>query len=151
MRQDELESAIARYSRAEPRAGIEARVMARVRITPPKRRWRPIAVVLALGCMAASLFVLTMPAPTKPAIVAPSFPVAAALYVPIRTLQGKRAHRKLSRPKQFPTPVPLTASERAMLEFFDTAPEVVRNSFLHGPELEVQEIVIKPLQTESRP
>jgi hypothetical protein len=108
---DLLKEALASYAGREPRAGIEARVLRRVRAPGLARRSGWALVLLAAACV-----IVTMMIPREetmdiavPALVAPTPVVVKA--------EGPRA---IERPDRFPSPAPLTREERMLLVLADS-------------------------------
>jgi hypothetical protein len=149
-----IDGALATYSNAEPLAGLEQRVLDRVRIAEAsrRRRWR-WAAILATPVVAASLLVIFAPKP-KPApgpvavVATPPAPAppAVATSTPVQT-----AARRIVKPRRrapapelpkrnlFPTPSAPTVEERLLVELARSSPELL----LARP---VDEIEIKPIQ-----
>lgn len=123
---DLLDSALASYGAAEPRPGLERRVLNTVLAAPkPFRfpRW-----IYAIPVLAPVLFLLIdrkeSPRPTPPAtatqtVTTPEIKRAA-------DTPARRKHiraRSAPRPNAFPSPSPLTREERAALQLLARAPE----------------------------
>jgi len=151
---DELDNVIdhvlATYSNAEPLAGLEQRVLDRVRIAQGarRRRWR-WALMFAVPAVAATLLVIFAPKPkSQPvplAVVAtPPAPVRLPAAVPPAPRRIARPRRpaiapELAKRQFFPTPSPLTEEERLLVQLARFSPELL----LARP---VDEIEIKPIQ-----
>lgn len=182
-----LDSALARERAAEPRPGLEARLLERVRATAGKeitaaktrKLWiaaaATAAVFMALAVIrvanrahspavessqAANVIPSTSPehkltanSGTTPKVVG-----AAPVLEPTRSAhrENKPSPRakELSRqveahhwPSQFPTPAPLTAEEKALVQYVrETPPKVLAEPILKA-ELTIQPVEIKPLET----
>ncbi|HXM42187.1 MAG TPA: hypothetical protein VN924_13115 [Bryobacteraceae bacterium] len=151
MRNDELDraldEALARYSSAEPLAGLEQRVLNRVRAERPGRRigrwaW---AVALAAGMIATAVFWVGQafrPVPQQ-ILTRATPPVQTTAPPPVL---GKR-HRQARRP------VPLTSEERALLALATRAPGQAREALLELPvrstePIRIEEIKIEPLRSD---
>ncbi|HZT72419.1 MAG TPA: hypothetical protein VE996_02085 [Terriglobales bacterium] len=134
---------------AEPPAGFEARLLARLAAVPARRpgaAWLP--ALAACGALALAFAVAWRARPPRPAVGAraaarvftvraapPRLRYAAALPAPRRAgrrllaTRLRRARRALALraaarrfPAQFPTPTPPSPSELALLRFLRTAP-----------------------------
>lgn len=130
MKRDELDDllnrALASYSTAEPRLGLERRVLNSVLTAPkPSRfpRW-----VIAIPVLASVLFLLIdrkeSPRPARPPITARQMvtpEIVRAAETPARRRQVRM--RSAQKPAAFPTPSPLTTEERALLQLVARAPE----------------------------
>lgn len=163
---DELDLAIDRalsaYSEAEPLAGLEGRVLHRVRVANVRRR-RTMWVGLAAAAVAAGLLVTVlvqprpMPVVTEVARVAPapSVPKPGAQTHTARPRVSKRhvAHvRRLPKQETFPAAAPLTQDERALLAFAARHAAEVTSAFREidrsGEPLDIAPIEIPPLSTD---
>lgn len=150
-----IDRALARYSAAEPLAGLEQRVLDRVRLAESgrRRRWR-WALVLAVPALAASLLVVLAPKPKPPIAVAkieaPPAPVIVlpAPPAPRRVAKTRRAAPKPELPKRnlFPTLSPLTGEERLLVQLAQANPQLL----LAKPvgEIEIKPIEIAPLKID---
>lgn len=168
-----IQSALEDY--AEPRAGLELRMHARVFgqvVRPSRRRW-----VWAISASAiAALMVLSYPVlktrnlkPGQMAFMAATPSVAPLLTAPLphghqtatvrrhiehREAISKRASdRAISRPKLdiFPTPQPLDAGEMALTRFAEEASDTDRKAFVEAHQqvdepVNITAIRIPPLQ-----
>jgi hypothetical protein len=152
-----LDAALASYSLQEPRAGLSARVMARVRTDSPssRRPWLLLAIAAAaLACLAITtlhwhsnprpvVVTMTPPVPAvEPAMPAP-LPAQPPLPAP-----APRTGRKLPQRERFPSPAPLTPEERVLVAFAQRAPQVALRFAQPDKPLEVEEINIRPLQID---
>src|SRR5690242_15687415 len=123
MENDELlERALATYAGAEPRPGLEQRVIARVFSEPARPRFRWLrwawAVPALAGAVVAVLSIPRTPAPPQaPRPPAAVVPVASAAPVPARPAIHRRHRAAQPKPRLFPTPSPLTAEERLLVAF----------------------------------
>ena len=145
-----LDVLLAKYSAVEPRAGLEARVLAHVYAQPSKAdgfiRWRwGLAAVVALALLvAASLWrwrteshplsakgnVETNTSSTRPELVRPVLSTKhAAVQGTIRNKKGKSRQKAqtilASAPKreQFPSPQPLSEQEKMLANYVMRFPE----------------------------
>jgi len=162
-----IDSALAGYSSAQPLAGLEERVLNRVRLTDSARRrvlgW---AVTIAVGAsvVVAAIF-LRIPHAPSPAMhdtagiqtAAPPQSVPEELRVaPKRCrvrIETRRAERGRPLPKleQFPSPTPMTAEEQALRSFVERYPVGAQQAFaqLHkwsNEPVEIEPIQIPPIQ-----
>jgi hypothetical protein len=142
-----LAEALAQYANAEPLAGLEQRVLQRVRSEGRRRvgRWPwALAASVAVAGMFAVLWVRTAPQTLGVSAVAPRPPQIVA-----RAAVPKSARRQtLPKRRVFPTPVPLSGQERALLAFAAHAPDLARDlrSRIDEP-IQFTEIKIAPLES----
>lgn len=139
---------LASYSDAEPPAGLERRIINRIRAAETKRRrlmfWGAVLAAAASFAIAIAVWqprerVLTPPPP--PAFRASAAPGRVEVSAPKR-----RVIRRRSLPKEpvFPGRAPMTAEERALVMLARHNPELlVRDD---GKELEIAPIQIPPLE-----
>ena len=175
-----LDSALAQYSSAEPRPGLETRILARVReakatAASPARSWR----WLWAGAMAAVALVTfivlasrhsRLPSPGNKVVQVPQAPVrgtpplqssAPAIVTNIPRHGRKppvvRAHvetARLSReqrPSVFPTPSPLSEQEKLALVYAARAPKDELIAQIKVPDAEEEEFWTNQLQINSVP
>jgi hypothetical protein len=148
---DMLDSLLANYSSAEPRPGLETRILANLREAKKESsqgwwnfKWLWAGVVAAAIIVAAVLaggrhrieppkhvMAKTSPAIPEPAIQ-PHAPIAPKETVEIyrrksrATKQPQNATLALSqRPANFPTPVPLSEQERMMFSYLENTPQEI--------------------------
>jgi hypothetical protein len=152
-RMDEmLDSLLANYSAAEPRPGLNTRILASLRETPEKQttlglwnfKWLWAGMVTAVIIIAAVLIsgrrriepptnVVVKTSPTVPqpeiqshAPIAPKETVRIYRRKPRATKQPQNAALALSeRPANFPTPVPLSEQERLMFTYLANTPQEI--------------------------
>lgn len=175
---DELEllidSAIADY--AEPRAGLEQRMLARVR-DGVAARWRRRWIFAAVAAPAAAVLLLLSYVGTTPhskpneraheteeraGALERSVPASRGPAESLTSAHSHRSHKILrrvaedavARPKLeiFPTPQPLSGQEQALSRFVAQAPEADRNSVIEAQQqlaepLQISAIRIPPLQS----
>lgn len=142
-----LDAALARYSRAEPRAGLEQRILANLEARQRTRiPWWGMAWAAAAAVLVISAGLLWMsrhraqPAPA-PAVQAQSAPPQAKSPAAPRSPQASlsprispvrvrpaRAAVSASQPRRevFPSPAPLTAQELAAIRLARRDPNVVQ-------------------------
>lgn len=146
-----LDEALASYSLEEPRAGLPARVMARISTdrAPSRGGWWLLAVAAAaILCIAIALSVRTQSVPVRPApVVVVTHP---EIHPPVVVARRKPAKR-LPRRDRFPSPAPLTEEERSLMAFAQLAPEVARQLAEPDKPLEVQAITIRPIEIKGLP
>ena len=138
-----LDAGLARYSSAEPRPGLENRILAGLRAQPQPSRWLDWRWAGALATAAAAVLVLAvfflrqpLPEPPPPSIAtvpalpptvpAPpvSQPPAAAKPATRRTqTQVQQARAEDPRLDTFPAPAPLSEQERLLLLFARQTPK----------------------------
>jgi hypothetical protein len=156
-----LDDALARYSGAEPLAGLEERVLHRVRAGEITRR-RPVGWAVAFALAAALLLVaIITKTPRNPA---PKPRDTARAEIPVIVEQpriasqhrrsrvvARRAPSPLPKQEQFPGPAPLTAEERALRNFVERDPAQAQQVFAQlrkrtNDPIEIQPIQIAPLR-----
>ena len=140
---DLLDRGLREYSQAEPRAGLEDRILANLRTQPEPRRWWRIwvpvlAAAAVLAIVAALLLRPSRPQPAvathspsqpRPAATLPPQPAATAKAAPRhaahmpRVVAVKREPAPLPRQQTFPAPTPLTEQERLVLALLRHAPD----------------------------
>jgi hypothetical protein len=147
-----LDSLLANYSSAEPRPGLETRILANLRETPEKEtthgwwsfKWLWAGAVAAAIIMAAVLISERHRiAPPTPAVVKTTQPApqpGIQSHEPIAPKQvGKIPRRKppvptlpqnatlalSERPANFPTPTPLSEQERLMFTYLANTPQEI--------------------------
>jgi hypothetical protein len=157
-----LDSMLAHYSAAEPRPGLETRILANLRETPEKQtaqgwwnfKWLWAGMVTAAIIVAAVLLSVrrgivppthvvvrtTQPAPQP--VIRPHAPIAPKETVQIYRrkpsavpAQQDAALALNQRPAVFPTPTPLSEQERLLLSYLAGTPreEVVAQSHPDEP------------------
>jgi hypothetical protein len=158
-----LDKALAQYSSEEPLAGLEQRVLHRVRAEGARPRFGFGRWVLAVGVAVAAGMLATAVLWKRPV---PLGAVAGQARRPVPLAAQKRAapagFRKragqarrpvpLPRRSEFPTPAPVTSEERALLAFVTRAPDVAREAFIDlqrrsTEPIQVEEIRIEPLRS----
>lgn len=157
-----LDSMLANYSAAEPRPGLESRILANLRETPEKQtaqgwwnfKWLWAGMITAAIIVAAVLIsgrrrieppthvVLRTTQPAPQPEIQPHAPIAPKETVriyrrkPRATKQPQNAALALSqRPAVFPTPTPLSEQEKLLLSYLAGTPreEVVAQSHPDEP------------------
>lgn len=164
-----IDGALASYSGAEPLAGLEERVLNRVRVAeaerPRLRLWRWVLVGSVLAALVVVAIVLRTqrnPAP-KTNDIARVETLAPLVQTPAReaprVAPTRRGVGKVFQPKrlpkleQFPAPAPLTAEERALLAFVERSPKDAQQAFADlqkrtNERIEIEAIQIPPLQID---
>jgi hypothetical protein len=156
-----IDGALADYSGAEPLAGLEERVLNRVRVVEAGPRWR-FAWAFALAAVAAAVVTtIVVQIPQQPApknndiacVVTPApLPAVEKARVVPKRLVRSRAPRPGLLPKleQFPSPTPMTAEEQALVAFVGQRPAEAQQVFAdlrkNGEPIEIEPIQIPPLQ-----
>ncbi len=170
-----LDSALANQRGAEPGAGFEGRILARVHAasegSKPMRFWITSAATAAAVIMFVAIYVanrshrptvhtsqtaiaVPAPSPSEP-LTANSEPAPKASAAKSVIEPNRMAHRqsKPSRqveahhwPSQFPTPAPLSNEQRALVRYVqDTPPQVLAEPILKA-EFTVHSVEIEPLK-----
>jgi hypothetical protein len=140
-----LDKALAGYGSAEPRSGLEGRVLARVRqeqeaSARTRSRWLVLAATAVAGVLAIGVFLIGRPAK------APVAPVASAIrveppsavektrpkaFVPVpvparrphHTRRDTEARQDMPKLDQFPSPQPLSEQEKILARYVREYPE----------------------------
>jgi hypothetical protein len=153
-----IDGALAGYSGAEPLAGLEERVLNRVRAVNAGRRGR-IMWAFALAAVAAVVVAVIAerppqaPAPKHNAIARVVTPAPVRHAVEERRVVPKRPRQRLlPKQDQFPAPAPMTSEERALVAFVEQHPAEARQVFAEleksGEPIEIQPIQIPPLDSD---
>ena len=156
-----IDDALAGYSGAEPLAGIEERVLRRVRVATRRRAFGWAAAIAVAAAMVVTVSVVRVPrvvTPTYrvgvPAVMRPAPVLEKARVVTARRVKPRaRRARRLPKLEQFPAPTPLTAEERALIAFVEHHPAEAQQVFAalqkrsHEP-IEIQPIQIPPLRSD---
>jgi hypothetical protein len=165
-----IDSALSTY--AEPRAGLEARVLANLTAQPTRRPWLPWAISLPIAACIVLMLMLyprhnrieepvhqaqQSPAPHTQA--APENSIAQAAQLPAHHPQPRvivaHATRTASAPlpklDTFPGARPLSPQEQALVHFITHAPpseiQAIQKSAAQQDEpLHIAEIVIQPIK-----
>lgn len=154
-----IDRALAGYSQAEPLAGLESRVLNRVRTAKTERRrlWRwalPVPVLAAI--LIAALARKPEPVPVariapppvaveSPALPPPAVPRPFAARTPARTPRPS-VRAGLPKRKMFPTPSQLTKEERLLVELAQSHPYELTDRPVEA--IEIEPIQIAPLQID---
>jgi hypothetical protein len=144
-----LDAALAQYSSAEPLAGLEQRVLNRVRAAGRARRIGPWVLAVGLAVVVVVGTITTAVVWKRP------LPQVGQAFRPVQPriqTQAAPAGRK-KRLGQARRPVPLTNEERALLAFVTRAPDQAREALLDlqrrsTEPIQVEEIKIKPLRSD---
>ena len=165
-----LDEALSEYRDAEPLAGIESRILARLELSGPSRRPFVLRWALALACAAAIAAAVwfgvgrrpqhnVLPAETaatKPVehapIPAPAVVASASAAVKIRKPADRTAQHEThaptaapTKPSVFPLPTPLAPEERAFLAALRKGPDPMPDAAAPDAAITIAEIEIKPL------
>lgn len=153
-----IDTALATYSAAEPLAGLDDRILQRVRRARTARRriwcWAltiPTAAAIAVAIVAPK----RQPAPVAH-IAAPPTAVEAPPASPPAVIVTARRHPRIRRPAAeplpkrptFPTLTPLTWEERVLVQVAQSQPELLIGAPAHQIDIEPLEIV--PISPDSR-
>jgi len=163
-----LENALARYSSVEPVAGLEQRVLNRVRAEGAAPRigrlgfggWALAVGMLAGMAVGAVWWIRPVlhgageyPARVPAARAAEPAPQRAPWTAGGRPVRKRATPRTLAKRHEFPTPAPVSREERALLAFAEFAPDALREAFTakDAPPVEpirIEEIKVEPLQSD---
>jgi hypothetical protein len=142
-----LNEALAGYAAAEPLAGLEERVLQRIRADRARRRFAWWACAAAAG--AAALFVMlwvgTAPQTLALRALAPKAPAIAR----VAEVPRPATRRKPPKWREFPIPRPLSGQERALLALAAERPDLARQLAAHLDQpIQIDEIKIEPLNND---
>jgi len=155
-----LDKALARYASVEPLAGLEQRVLHRVRAAGAGRSYRFGRWTIAAGVAAAALLIAVLWKSQVPpgvhraslarAVAYPERPQIGPRPAP-RAMKRHRAAAGLPKRRVFPTPAPVSREESAFLALAG-APDQVR-AWLdlerrNSKPIQVEEIRIEPLRSD---
>ena len=151
-----LNEALATYSSAEPRPGIQQRVLRHIRTAAaPRRPWWQLAAIavpaLATLWLISIHHAVPVQAPAPPATLPP--PVIAHVDPPVAPVPQRPVRTR--RREAFPRPAPLSAEERALvalaIQFPQQAPELVKPAEPRPIEpIEIPKLEISPLPGDSQ-
>jgi hypothetical protein len=152
-----IDGALSTYTNAEPIAGLEERVLERVRMarrTRARRWWCAIAAAVSGAVLIGILARKPQPAPVAriepPPVqlsIAPPPPrVVVEVRRPARAPRRPTTPRALPKRELFPTPMPLTKEERMLVALAEAHPQ----ELMARPvgEIEIKPIQIAPLQVD---
>jgi hypothetical protein len=164
---DLLDAALAERATAEPRTGLEPRLLAAIaarRRAPGLPRWVWVFAGGAAVLVALAIIVFRRPAASVPSAppavtvgrVGPFVPVAAR--PPMRRIPPPAASARTVRPAAFPTPRPLSPEEKLLLAYVRKSRlgEAEHGSFqspdedLKIPKLDVAALDIKPIEDSEK-
>lgn len=143
-----LDEALARYSNPQPLAGLEQRVLHRVRAQGAPRRfspgaWLPAFAAVALAILLAVPFVPHhRPALPHPAVLQRALPAPGVNAALVGT--HARARKRRSPNRHMGRPLPLTKEEQALLALVTTDPGEARAVFA-----DLQRQSTEPIQLEA--
>jgi hypothetical protein len=146
-----LDNALAQYSSEEPLAGLEQRVLNRVRAEGAAPRfgfgWVAAAGVAVMAGMVVAAVWWERPVPPPPPVGQASWPVRQHVQTQA-TPAGFRKKRGQAR-----RPVPLSSEERALLALVARAPDQAREALLDlqrrsTEPIQVEAIRIEPLRSD---
>ncbi|MCI0403833.1 MAG: hypothetical protein L0212_09955 [Acidobacteria bacterium] len=171
-----LDAGLARYSQAEPRPGLEQRILAGLRAQPRPSFWLDWRWASALATVAVPLLVIviflmrqpsapemppqtavTLPSPVAPPPAPVPTPTAAAPHpnaLATSRLDPRPEGRLGAGPRlgTFPAPAPLSEQERLLLLFMQQAPKehLVARQLGAGPieRLQFQPLSFAPLEIQ---
>ena len=171
-----LDAALARQHNAEPQAGVETRILERVRTSATGQSSRRRAWVVVTAVAAAAFLVVMVRVANRshsPAVQTPQISKVVPSPQPNERLaassetarqpgsrraitttertehhQRKTSGRTVARhwPSQFPTPTPLSPEERALVRYVQETPPQVLAASLFKEQSVEQPLEIKPLK-----
>jgi hypothetical protein len=174
-----LDSALAQRRDAEPRAGLDGRILAHIRATASERSaarkaWKwwaaaatTAAVLVLVAIYSSNRALRTVPQTSQAANTAPVAPptetlnvksetAAAGVTKAVEPIQIARRVKKPLRhveahhwPSQFPTPAPLTAEQRALVQYVQQTPPQVLSAPVVKADFTVPRVEIRPLDIPS--
>lgn len=148
-----LDRALARYSDAEPLAGLEERILARVRTAKGRVGagwgWAAAACAAAVVAIIPFLHVGHGQAPEQAqyavALPIPELHVRWSFDARFRPMK-KRLPRDLPKLQYFPSRTPMTAEERALARFVRESPDEAAKLFSDWQQNAAEPIKIEPIQ-----
>ena len=171
-----LDIGLKRYGEAEPRPGLEGRILAGLRTEQARRaasrswHWWPALAAIVIVAAAALQLLTRKPIPTRPIPVATySVETGSAALGPTVGLrrpdtttrsQGrrKRVQRQIAPapakplPEQFPSPRPLSPQEELFLAYVEQVPAdevaVAADRTRRAGDLQIDDLEIAPLSAE---
>ena len=172
-----LDQSLARYSAAEPRSGLEQRILARLEAGDFKPaswwQWRWLRVVAAVAAVmviaAALVFVRREAAPAPPMVASqatttpPPVPTAAVkepAVIPVASVPriarpAVTTLTALPRAEHFPRPARLTEEERLLQQYLDSTPRelLVASVSTYEPlgDVRVPDLEVFPLELKELP
>ena len=144
-----LDSALQKYGEAEPRAGLEGRVLANLRTAAESStrawRWWPVfAVMAAIFVVGAAIYLggahqgaeNNMASVPTPDSLQPQSPITSVNVPTLTAASANAAHKKRAQPtrefplakieprlERFPAPRPLTSQEQLLARYIQDRPE----------------------------
>jgi hypothetical protein len=165
---DLLDSALSAYSQVEPRSGLEARILARVRdsVEQSPARWWTVRWLVAgtVAIVALVLIVLFLRPVQKPAQVEvqrtnpPAIqPQPESNRMTAKDAPGRKERRqhhgqpqqelaRRDRPSVFPTPMGLSEQDKLMIAYLEQTPKEEVIAQLRAPDPKEEEEFWKDLQ-----
>jgi hypothetical protein len=156
-----LDASLRHYAKAEPRPGLEGRVLAEVRARQEAARRRTTwAWAVGVACLAALVTLLMIawprqqPAPLHMTAEAPailSAPAVAKIAPPVQPPISHRprhpatSSRVDTRPPQFPTPRPLSEQEKLLLEYVQLLKDSPAASAVNTDQDQEHDLEIPPI------
>jgi hypothetical protein len=150
----QITDALEQYLSAEPLAGMEQRILNRVRLTASPRRGNPWLLVVACSLsvfICIHLWPVRLPDRAVPSARAVS-PAPQLLAQPV--MATARVHHELPRKPNFLAPAPFTPEERALLSLVELHPLEARQVFTDlsnraTQPIEIPAIEVPPLSEDS--
>jgi hypothetical protein len=158
---DLLDASLRHYAKAEPRPGLEGRVMASVRARQLAVRRRTVwawSLGIAAAVTAIAMFVIYSPRRQQASLpVTANAPAMHAAPHIARTspVEPSRPAQRLphppsqnsvdTRPQQFPTPRPLSKQEKLLLLYVQSVQSSAENPAPDGDQIPVRNLEIPPI------
>ena len=152
-----IDGELSRYADAEPLAGLDERVLRKIRLERSGKRWFA-AGVWAVVAVAVCVMVTVTVKSDRQIVATPTIPIQKAAVEetgPLsvdaaRVVVRRRAKVARALPKQdiFPMPTPLTVEERALLAFVRRNPDGAARAFEDMAKWADSPIEIKPIAIE---
>ncbi len=138
-----LDDALASYTLREPRAGLSARILARVRAEDTAPRWSWLRFAAAGLALAGLVVAIEMRQSETPLPIRVQKADPVAIVPVVRTVKPHRAVQRSPRRES------LTREQRALLAFAQQAPSAALELAQPDKPLEIEAINMQPLQIDS--
>lgn len=158
-----LDASIEHCASAEPRAGLEGRILAGVAArhrAVQRQKWALGLAASALAILAVAVTtrilrhttIVSLPHPPQIAAVRPESMAPPAPIARSRVTRLRRSKAITQRPQQFPTPAPLSEQEKLLLLYVQETPKSVLATPVNTPnDLEIPDLKIAALEIKDLP